>query len=586
MKNFWILLVLTGSILEGFAQSWTGAVSSAWNSAGNWDTGVVPTASSTPYIGTCTTCPTLSGNVTVAGLNIEGSGSLGIGTHTLTVNGVFAMNGGNLTANNGTVRANRVGAFMNSTFTGSWKLQINMAGTNSYLGAMGGGNTFNNDFTLEAHTGDWTAFIVANSMSDVYKGKTILKNIGTGWLMIANNPGSNTIFEDDVEFINAHADEGKIQIGAYGGKIQCEKKAKIIDNTSSPYSYISIAEALFKDETTIETKRSNIAIGTQGSSVFKKTLFLKNTEDAVIGLGSASGGVVFESAADLSFVQPMKKGHLLLQQFDFQNSALPLNLVLDSTATDTYKPNTLIRLGYWGTFDRVTNITADYIQYNMVTFNKKVTMRKTGISSAVPSGYIGWGICPGSSTFKDTVIFNNSYGDDWILSGYNPDVFKKDVFFHHGNHGWGVLRPSYSGNTTYEGNIYLNTSGSNGVVWGENGGTSTLVAGKKITTYFSGNGWLNLANFTQLGTGNAQVINIGAGSIGLDNVKFNSKLTLNAARVTLSNSQFFDSNFTKTGNGIDNSIGQNTFWQKINIKNTSTTGEIRFITNNSFVKKQ
>ena len=586
LKKSLLFCLLMSLSFGGFAQSWTGAVSTAWNNAGNWDAGGVPTASSSPYIGSCTTCPQLNGHTTVASITVEG-GKLNIGANTLNVNGVFAMNGGELTANNGVVNANRVGAFVYSTFNGIWTLKINSAGTNNYLGAMGGGNTFNNDFVLEANTGDWTTFSVANSFGDIYKGKTTLKNTGQGWLMIASNSSSNTVFQQDVDFINANATEGKIQIGVYGGKIQCNKKAQLIDNTDSPFSYIDVSEALFADEVMIETKKAAITIGQQGTTTFKKKLSVSNSGNARIALGSAGGGVVFEKEADVVFLMAMKKGQLLLQQFDFQgdNATPPLNLVLSATEPDIDRPNTLIRLGYWGTFNRVVNVEADYIQYNLITFKKQTNLKRTGITSAVPNGFIGYGLCPGSSVFEDNITFNNNYGDDWILGAYNADVFKKNANFIHGNNAYGALRPSYSGNTTYEGNIEISmpNAGANGIVWGENGGTSTLVAGKTLSVGSFGNGWMGLANFTQLGTGTAHNLNFGAMSLWFNNCQFQSPLTLSAARLTLSNSTFFDSFFTKTGNGIDNSLGVNVFKKKIRFKNQAPNGEIRFINQNSTV---
>ena len=587
MKKLFLLLSLLISVKTVAQKNWTGAASTAWNNAANWDAGV-PTAADAVNVDNCTTCPVLSANVSVARLTVEGGGKLNIGANTLTINGVFAMNGGQLTANNGTVNANRVGAFMNSNFVGKWKLQINLAGTNNYLGSMGGGNIFNDDFTLEAHTGTWTTFQVATSASDTYKGKTTFKNLGEGWLMIASNSSSNTVFENDIEFINANANEGKIQIGAYGGKIQCDKKARFADNSDSFYSYIYVAEALFNDEVAIETQNAAVTVGMQGASTFKKKLSISNSGGAYITLGSANGGVIFEETADLVFPIPMKKGQLLLQQFDFRNengTAPTLNLTLSPSETDIYRPNTLIRLGFWGTFNRVLNVEADYIQYNLVTFKKNTTLKRTGITSATPQGFIGWGLCPGNSVFEGNVTFDNYYGDDWILGAYVRDVFKQNATFLQGNHPFGVLRPSYSDNTIYEGNLQISmpNGGSNGIVWGENGGTSTLAAGKTLSAGSFGNGWMGLANFTQLGTATAHTLDFGGLALGLDNCQFNSPLTLSAARLTLSNSTFFDSKFTKTSNGIDNSLGLNVFKKKVNFKNNSSTGEMRFINQNSSV---
>jgi len=591
MKKIYLLFSFIAAFVSGVnaQKSWTGSVSTAWNVAGNWDSGV-PSSTDAVYIGYCSTCPILSANTTVAGITIE-SGTLTIGANTLTVNGVFAMIGGNLFSTGGTVDAVRTGGFVFNTITGNLTLKINRNGEDMYLGAMGGGNTFNDEFTLECHTGTSSSYMVANSQPDTYKKKTVLKNIGKGWLMIASNPTSNpTTFQDEVEFINSNTNEGKIQIGEYGGKIKCEKLAKFTDNTTSPYSYITTSEGTFNDEVEVRTQRAQISFGAQNTTIFKKKVTLYNSNDARIDLGSGTGNVTFEATADLAIAAstPMLKGQLRLQQFDFlsDNTTPPLNLILgDPQNVNLSRPNTLIKLGYWGTFNREVNFRADYIQYNLVNFNKNATLERIGVSTSVPSGFVGWGVCPGNSTFLGNATFKNTYGDDWILQAYSRDIFKQNVTLIQGNHAWGVLRPSYTGSTTYEGNIDISMpyGGQNGIVFGENGGASTLLSGKTINVGSFANGFLNFTNFTQLGNTTPQTMPLNAVNLTFSSCEFQSPVTATAARLSLSYSIFYDSFFTKLGNGNDNSIGVNTFKKKVRLKNQSTTGEMRFVYQNSTV---
>jgi hypothetical protein len=97
--------------------TWTGAVSSAWNTVGNWDNPcAVPDAGDDVIIPSGTTPPSsipamtlgaltldnaagcaLAGDLTLDGTLTLSSGALSIGAHTLTLNGSIAQTGGTLT---------------------------------------------------------------------------------------------------------------------------------------------------------------------------------------------------------------------------------------------------------------------------------------------------------------------------------------------------------------------------------------------------------------------------------------------------------------------------------------------------------
>jgi len=72
---------------------WTSAVSSAWLTAGNWSSGVVPTSSDSPVIPNVATQPIITSTVTLAGLIIDASSDITISTNSLTVSGTIDLNG-------------------------------------------------------------------------------------------------------------------------------------------------------------------------------------------------------------------------------------------------------------------------------------------------------------------------------------------------------------------------------------------------------------------------------------------------------------------------------------------------------------
>ena len=86
---------------------WSGAVSSDWNTLGNWTQSFVPISSNDVSIPTAgvTNQPNLSAqDTTVNNITIASSRSLTIsGGHMLTVNGILTMNGNDIDATNGTL---------------------------------------------------------------------------------------------------------------------------------------------------------------------------------------------------------------------------------------------------------------------------------------------------------------------------------------------------------------------------------------------------------------------------------------------------------------------------------------------------
>lgn len=85
-------------------RSWTGAVGTDWNTAGNWSPGCVPTAADDVVIPNAANAPVISAAAKTVWVQTDGALTINIGT-SLTVNGSF-QNGSFTQAvlNNGTVR--------------------------------------------------------------------------------------------------------------------------------------------------------------------------------------------------------------------------------------------------------------------------------------------------------------------------------------------------------------------------------------------------------------------------------------------------------------------------------------------------
>lgn len=587
MKNWIILLLIFHSSWAMAQKYWVGTVDSNWNNAANWSPSAPnPNEDVVIYPGNHT--PILPTNVNLGNLHLDWGSSINLNGKTATV-WMLTSTGATIFSNGGKIDAVRTGAYQNNTFKGAFTLKINRDGTNNYLGAQLGANTYEGDFTLECHTGDWTTYGISNQYGDTFWGTTVIKNIGSGWLMVATNPSSTATFKNNVTLYNAHSYEGKIQVGAYGGKIQCEKPMFIKDETVSWGSYVTIAEGTFHDDVSIDAKVGIIGIGYQNITAFKKQINITNRNGCVVEFGSSTGQVVFEKNVSFStaLTTPMTRGQLKFQKCTFEGDAStannPILLQVDNIPGSS-TPTTYIILGDQITFNRPAKIRADYIYYKNCYFGYDVEMERTGSSNQLSGGYAG-GFCHGGSTFMKKAAFINTYGDNWILQGQEKDIFKDDVTFFQQSHPWGVLRLSYADNTVYEGNVTVTipTGASNGVSWGESGGTTQLVSGKTLTVNSLGNGWISIANFNQIGSSTRHALNVLGSSLYINNSSFSAPLIAECSRLFVANSTFNQPSFTKVGNGIDVSNGGNTFKRKVFIKNASSTGQIQFAEQNNTI---
>ena len=586
-------------------KNWVGTTTN-WNSAANWSPLGVPSAADEVVIDICSTCPVLTSNLTISRLTVQNGGKITIGSNTLTVTTIVSFMNAEILSSGGVIDANRTGSFSSNTITGNLTLRVNFINPlnrNAYLGAQGGGNVFNNDYTLECETGDWTSYSIANSIPDTYKGKAYFKNKGMGWLMIATNSNANpTTFEQDVAFMIDNVNEGKIQIGSNGGKINCLKTTNFTDISTSPYSYMTINEANFEDAVTITANTSEISFGFANLTTFKKNVSITNGNNAKFIFGNG-GNIEFQPLANLNLVGTMNAGQFRFKNIEFQSSSTPFSLQLGTgTTLPTPVSKTLVRLGNDVTFSRPVSIKADYIEYNRATFNQDVTLERTGPIIGGQTGFVGSGVCPGWSNFNGNATFKNTYADDWTLGAYIGDKFNGNLILTHGNNTesrftYGYLRPALSDINLYNGNVTLNILSKSGgytqggIEFGANTGVSNLATTKTITTGTVDFGVIILRAFRQLDANTNQTINMPEGRLIFnsnvsDNIytKFSGKLTATVGQLEINNSEFFQPTFIKKLNGDNISNGNNTFFSKVVIQNQATSyGEIKFINANSQV---
>jgi outer membrane autotransporter protein len=166
------------------ATDWTGATSTDWFTAGNWDTGVVPTSSNDALINTTAPNPTV-----VNGANAVAKGvSVGVtGTGMLTIS-----NGGTLNSNLALV-GNMVGSTGTATVTGAgsaWAAQgmaVGYQGAGTLTISNGGAVTTTAWETSIADSAGSTGAVTVDGVgSTLTASDVVVGNHGAGTLMISN----------------------------------------------------------------------------------------------------------------------------------------------------------------------------------------------------------------------------------------------------------------------------------------------------------------------------------------------------------------------------------------------------------------
>ena len=130
------------------------------------------------------------------------------------------------------------------------------------------------------------------------------------------------------------------------------------------------------------------------------------------------------------------------------------------------------------------------------------------------------------------------------------------------------LNNGSSSQNTYTENIYLENTNTNsdGIFFGNSGGSGTLASGKTITIKSGGfvAGSLYLRNFTQTGNTPQSLTLTGSATLHSRSADWGGNINFKAPRFYVSGSTFHGTvNLEKTGAGNDNSPGGNTYMKQV-----------------------
>lgn len=242
-------------------------------------------------------------------------------------------------------------------------------------------------------------------------------------------------------------------------------------------------------------------------------------------------------------------GYLNLYAFT-QAGTTPINLPFTGT-------NTIIRFARNSVIGGNLVVSSPDIYFDGCTFNGTVDATKTGTRTNT---------CRGGNIFNAHCSITNNGSNYLMLGNSNPDIWNDDVVFTNSGSERILTAWSTAGNQ-FNGNVYLNTSGSaTGIHFsgGNSTASATLAAGRTIQ---AGSGGLNagyviLRQFTQLGN---TPINLTLGNTATY-LQFGPSSAIGGNLTSSSPGLFFNGctfsgtvNAVKTGTTNDASSGKNIF---------------------------
>lgn len=270
----------------------------------------------------------------------------------------------------------------------------------------------------------------------------------------------------------------------------------------------------------INTGTGNFSVNYNGTDVFNEDVRVSSTSTGEIRFGQNGGTSTLADGRTLTVgALGFDSGRLLIGGLT-QVGSTPQSLALGAAATLFFQPGT--------TFNGDINTTSGGLYFNGTTFNGTGTFVKTGSSGDGSSG---------GNVFNGPTEITNAGSGNLSICSTGSDLFNAD--------------------------LWLNSTSTGDIRFGQGGGSTTLASGRTIAVGPLGfdAGQLVIRNFTQLGT-TAQELLLGTNAslyLQSGNV-FNGDIITTSGRLYLSGTIFNGTgHFSKTNGGGDGSLGGNTF---------------------------
>ncbi len=525
----------------------------------------------------------------------------------------------------GNVTSTSPGLFFNGcTFNGI----VNCTKNGSTSDASVGNNIFNAATTMTNSGAGYLLF--GNGNADQFNSTSTFNNTGSNSIFVAYN-SSNNIFGGVTTFNNAPTSSNPIYVSYFSTGTVFNDNIVVTSTSGTGVQFCAgnaTATATLSAAKTITIGAGGFSAGTLLLKQFTQTgataqaLTLTGTGNLTFGSTSAFGGDVTTVSPTLFFNGCTFSGITTCTKNGSTNDFGIGNNIFTGVSTITNSGSGYLAFGNGSRDQWLTDVTFNNTGSNIIyvaanaannTFGGNVVLNNVGstgnnngiyfcnnanatasitgnltITNNPTSGTTnGIRICEGNTTSFSvggtTSITNVNNGiSNYIRFGAGTGsacTFTGDVTVN--NNGTtasaNAVHFSYTGSSTFNGNVILNSTGGAGVVFGNSGGTSTQANNKTINTSTFTGGPLYLRNFVQSGptTGNTSNVSItGANQLlTFNGSSFYDNVTGSSQQITATTSTFRGTTaLTKvSGNANDYSLGGNTFNGTTTITNQSPT---------------
>jgi hypothetical protein len=524
------LLIFAQALLAQTSYTWNGSTSTSWNTPTNWTPNGVPGAVDNATIVTGSNNCLLGSSTSINNLTLT-SGTLNMGGGTLTVNGTNAVfTTGTVQNGTLTVTGATTTTFGNGPVTMNCTVNITSAAITEKNTVFQGATTI----TKTGATND------ASGGGNTFNGALNATNAGSGYLMFGN--GNADQFNSTATFNNTGSNSIYVANNGSGGVFA---GVTTFNNAPTANSGIYVswnsAGTVFNNNIIVSSSGGTGVQFCGGNTTASSTLSAGYT--ITVGSGGFSAGT------------------LLLRQFN-QTGATAQSLSLSGAGSLNFGPSS--------TFGGNLTASSPALILSGATFNGTTNLTKTGATG-------DWGA--GGNIYNGVCSITNS-GSSYLVMGNNsPDSWNNDVTFT--DNGSERILPAWAtvGNQ-FNGNIYVNTSGSaTGVQFcgGNTTATATLAAGKTIAAGTGGltAGYLYLKQFTQAGGQPVNLTATGSSVLYLGpSSNFGGVVNVTAPDIWAQGATYNSAaTFTKTGGTSDhNNQYQNIFNSTCTINQQSSTG--------------
>ncbi|MCZ8217722.1 MAG: hypothetical protein O9262_15870, partial [Cyclobacteriaceae bacterium] len=279
---------------------------------------------------------------------------------------------------------------------------------------------------------------------------------------------------------------------------------------------------------------------------------------------SATGSSTLASGRTLT-LGTFNSGELRICRF-LQSDATPVTLNLDGA-------NSIQRVGPSTVFGGNVYLSAARLYLNGISVAGTADLEKNGAMTDNGSG---------GNIFSGVTTIVNSGSGDLVLGNISADIFNGNLIVR--NTGTARIQlAKNSANNIFNGNVMVNSTSGSGIYFCNDANATANFNNGLIQADEFSSGELRLRRITQ--TGNApQTIELSGTAILAcgPQTTLNGNVTFSAPGITLENTTFNGNttSITKTGSGLNSSVGGNTFASGTTTITNSGTGTFRLANTN------